>query len=123
MMMALNALAINSMLPALPTIGDALGVVDENSRQWVVTAYLLGFGVAQIIYGPLADRYGRKPILLVGVGSMSCSACWRPSRRRSRLLIAAPASAPASARRRCGCWPSRSCATATPAGPWRGSCR
>jgi len=68
MMMALNALAIDMMLPALPAIGDALGVVSENSRQWVITAYLLGFGVAQLIYGPLADRYGRKPVLMVGLG-------------------------------------------------------
>jgi DHA1 family bicyclomycin/chloramphenicol resistance-like MFS transporter len=67
-MMALNALAIDSMLPALPMIGDALGVLRENDRQWIVTAYLLGFGVTQIIYGPLADRFGRKPILLFGVG-------------------------------------------------------
>ncbi len=67
MMMALNALAIDSMLPALPAIGEALGVVDENSRQWVITAYLLGFGVTQIIYGPLADRFGRKPILMLGL--------------------------------------------------------
>lgn len=68
MMMALNALAIDSMLPALPAIGADLGVVNENSRQWVVTAYLLGFGVAQVVYGPLADRYGRKPVLTIGVG-------------------------------------------------------
>jgi DHA1 family bicyclomycin/chloramphenicol resistance-like MFS transporter len=68
LMMALNALAIDSMLPALPHIGDDLGVVNENSRQWVVTAYLLGFGGAQLIYGPLADRFGRKPVLLTGVG-------------------------------------------------------
>ncbi len=68
LMMALNALAIDSMLPALPHIGDDLGVANANSRQWVVTAYLLGFGGAQLIYGPLADRFGRKPVLLVGVG-------------------------------------------------------
>ena len=67
MMMALNALAIDMMLPALPAIGEALGVVDENSRQWVITAYLLGFGGAQLIYGPLADRYGRKPVLMAGL--------------------------------------------------------
>ncbi len=68
MMMALNALAIDSMLPALPMIGEALGVARENDRQWIVTAYLLGFGGAQIVYGPLADRYGRKPVLMVGIG-------------------------------------------------------
>jgi MFS transporter, DHA1 family, multidrug resistance protein len=68
MLMALNALAIDAMLPALPMIGEALGVARENDRQWIVTAYLLGFGAAQIVYGPLADRYGRKPVLMVGVG-------------------------------------------------------
>ncbi len=68
LMMALNALAIDSMLPALPNIGAALNVVSDNSRQWVITAYLLGFGAMQIVYGPLADRYGRKPVLMIGVG-------------------------------------------------------
>ena len=68
LMMALNALAIDSMLPALPHIGADLGVANENGRQWVVTAYLLGFGGAQLIYGPLADRFGRKPVLMFGVG-------------------------------------------------------
>ncbi len=68
LMMALNALAIDSMLPALPEIGDALGVAEANTRQWVITAYMLGFGAMQIVYGPLADRYGRKPILMIGVG-------------------------------------------------------
>lgn len=68
LMMALNALAIDSMLPALPHIGADLNVATDNDRQWVVTAYLLGFGGAQLFYGPLADRFGRKPVLLFGVG-------------------------------------------------------
>lgn len=67
-MMALNALAIDAMLPALPHIGEDLGVANENSRQWVITAYLLGFGGAQLFYGPLSDRYGRRPVLFVGIG-------------------------------------------------------
>jgi MFS transporter, DHA1 family, multidrug resistance protein len=66
--MSVNALAIDVMLPALPAIGEALQVATENQRQWVVTAYLLGFGGAQLIYGPLADRYGRRPVLLAGLG-------------------------------------------------------
>lgn len=89
MMMALNALAIDMMLPALPAIGDALGVVTENSRQWVITAYLLGFGVAQLIYGPLADRYGRKPVLMAGLSIyvlFSTLSAFAPS---FELLIAA----------------------------------
>ncbi len=67
MLMAMNALAIDSMLPALPAIGEGLGVGDPNQRQWVITAYLLGFGVTQIIYGPLSDRFGRRPVLFTGV--------------------------------------------------------
>jgi DHA1 family bicyclomycin/chloramphenicol resistance-like MFS transporter len=89
MMMALNALAIDAMLPALPAIGDALGVASENSRQWVITAYLLGFGGAQLIYGPLADRFGRKPVLMVGLALyvlFSVLAAFSPS---FELLIAA----------------------------------
>ena len=66
-LMALNAFAIDAMIPALPDIGADLGVSTENMRQLVVIAYFFGFGVGQIFWGPLADRFGRKPILAVGV--------------------------------------------------------
>ena len=66
-LMALNAFAIDAMIPALPDIGAELGVSTENMRQLVVIAYFLGFGVGQIFWGPLADRFGRKPILAAGV--------------------------------------------------------
>ena len=66
-LMASNALAIDAMLPALPAIGEALGVAEENRRQLVITAYLLGFGVAQLVYGPLSDRFGRKRLLIGGL--------------------------------------------------------
>jgi DHA1 family bicyclomycin/chloramphenicol resistance-like MFS transporter len=63
-LMASNALGIDSMLPALPAIGEALGVGKENERQLVITFYMLGFGIAQLAYGPLADRFGRKRLLI-----------------------------------------------------------
>jgi DHA1 family bicyclomycin/chloramphenicol resistance-like MFS transporter len=66
-LMASNALAIDSMLPALPAIGAALDVDDANRRQLVITTYLLGFGAAQIAYGPLSDRFGRKGLLVGGM--------------------------------------------------------
>ncbi len=65
--MALGALGIDAMLPNLPAIGASLGVVDENRRQLIITVYLLAIGVSQVIYGPLADRFGRRPVLLVGL--------------------------------------------------------
>lgn len=66
-LMMTNSIAIDSMLPALPEIAHALGVQSPNEAQFVVTAYLLGFGGAQIVYGTLADRFGRKPVLLFGL--------------------------------------------------------
>jgi len=63
-LMASNALAIDAMLPALPAIGEALGVAEDNRRQLVITFYLLGFGAAQLVYGPIADRFGRRPLLI-----------------------------------------------------------
>lgn len=66
-LMALNALAIDIMLPALPYMGEALGVANENERQFVIAAYMLGFGAAQLVFGPLSDRFGRRGPLLIGL--------------------------------------------------------
>ena len=66
-LMALNAFAIDAMIPALPAIGVDLGVAEENRRQLIVVTYMLGFGIGQFFWGPLADRFGRKPILAIGV--------------------------------------------------------
>lgn len=66
-LMALNALAIDIMLPGLQQIGASLGVENENHRQYVITAYILGFGAPQLIYGPISDRFGRRWPLLIGM--------------------------------------------------------
>ena len=66
-LMALNALAIDVMLPALGLISDDLRLTDPNDRQWIVTSYIYGMAFGSIIYGSLADRYGRKPILAVTI--------------------------------------------------------
>lgn len=66
-LMALNALAIDVMLPALPAMGEALRIAHENDRQYVLTSYLVGFGVAQLFFGPISDRFGRRPPLIIGL--------------------------------------------------------
>ena len=66
-LMAINALAIDAMVPALPAIGHSLHIATENERQLIVSFYMFGFGTTQILYGPLSDRYGRKPVLLASM--------------------------------------------------------
>jgi DHA1 family bicyclomycin/chloramphenicol resistance-like MFS transporter len=62
-----QALAIDSMLPALPAIARALGVSNPNRGQWIVTAYMAGLGLGQLFWGMLSDRFGRRPVLLGGL--------------------------------------------------------
>jgi len=62
-LMALNALSIDILLPALSEIGEDLGA-PGNDRQLVITAYVFGFGLAQLAFGPLADALGRRRTLL-----------------------------------------------------------
>lgn len=66
-LMALNALAIDILLPALPYMGEALAVAGENDRQLVISFYVLGFGLTQLVFGPLSDRFGRRAPLLIGL--------------------------------------------------------
>lgn len=66
-LMAANALAIDSMLPALPNIGESLNVVNENDRQLVLSSYLLGFGIMQLFIGPISDALGRRKPLFIGL--------------------------------------------------------
>jgi DHA1 family bicyclomycin/chloramphenicol resistance-like MFS transporter len=62
---ALQALGVDSMLPALGRIAADLSVASENQRQLVVGIYLLSSGLGCLIPGALADRFGRRPVLLV----------------------------------------------------------
>jgi DHA1 family bicyclomycin/chloramphenicol resistance-like MFS transporter len=66
-MMALTAISIDIMLPALPQIGAALGVTSANDRQLVVILYMAGFAAGQFFFGPLSDHVGRKPALMAGL--------------------------------------------------------
>jgi DHA1 family bicyclomycin/chloramphenicol resistance-like MFS transporter len=65
--MALHALAIDAMLPALPAIGRSFTVVDDNQLQWIVTIFFIGAGFGQLVHGPLSDWLGRRPVLLTGL--------------------------------------------------------
>ncbi len=63
---SLLALASDLYLPALPAIRSALGATDAQA-QLTLSAFAIGFGTAQLAYGPLSDRFGRRPVLLTGL--------------------------------------------------------
>ncbi len=65
--MMIVAFAIDSMLPALAAIGGDLGVANEVRWSLVITAFVVGFGFAQLFVGTLSDRYGRRGLLLVSL--------------------------------------------------------
>jgi DHA1 family bicyclomycin/chloramphenicol resistance-like MFS transporter len=65
--MALNPLAMDMMLPALPNIASAFHITVANRPQMVLSTFLIGFGVGQFVMGPLSDRFGRRPVLLGGM--------------------------------------------------------
>jgi len=59
-LMALNALAVDTMIPAMSEIGEFYQTPNENDQQMIIFAYIFGFGFPQLIFGPLSDRFGRK---------------------------------------------------------------
>lgn len=67
LLMALNALAIDIILPAFPLIAEEYGLTRTTDAQFTILAYLIGFGGAQPFFGPISDRFGRKGPMVLGV--------------------------------------------------------
>ncbi|MFA7602330.1 MAG: multidrug effflux MFS transporter [Novosphingobium sp.] len=65
---ALQALAIDAMLPALGVMSRDFGVADANQRQLVVGIFLICSGLGSLFPGALADRFGRRPVLFICLG-------------------------------------------------------
>lgn len=85
LLVCLFVLAFIPVTIALPAISAMAEALDASvaSVQAGLSLYLLGLGIAQLIYGPLSDRWGRKPVLLAGLaifvaGSLVCAASWGP---------------------------------------------
>ena len=69
LLMSLNALCIDGMLPALDDIARELGAEAGNQRQLIVGVYLLANGIGCLLPGSFADRFGRKPVILVALAA------------------------------------------------------
>lgn len=67
MLVALVALSIDAMLPAMTAIGRELAPHDPNRVQLIVTGFVFGMGVGTLFTGPLSDSFGRRPVILGGL--------------------------------------------------------
>ena len=87
---AFGPVATDMYVPSMPDIGRALGA-STSTVQLTLSAYLVAFAFGQIIYGPISDRYGRKPVLLAALAlfcAASVACAFAPS---VEILIAARA--------------------------------
>jgi MFS transporter, DHA1 family, multidrug resistance protein len=78
MLTALGPLSMDMYLPSLPDIAHVLAAPPART-QLTVSSYLIGFAVGQVVYGPLSDRHGRRPVLLAAVAlyltsTLACAA-------------------------------------------------
>jgi DHA1 family bicyclomycin/chloramphenicol resistance-like MFS transporter len=65
-LMSIVALSIDALLPAIPQISSALSVTNPNDSQLLITMIFLGIGFGQLLFGPLSDSFGRKPMVYIG---------------------------------------------------------
>src|SRR3954468_16953333 len=73
---AFGPLSVDLYLPSLPSVGPALGAT-EAQVQLTISLYLVGYAIGQVVYGPISDRFGRKPVLVSAfliycVASIAC---------------------------------------------------
>jgi DHA1 family bicyclomycin/chloramphenicol resistance-like MFS transporter len=67
-LMSIAALALDALLPALDIIGNAVGATNPAHNQLLITLFFLGLGTGPLLFGPVSDSIGRKPVVYMGFG-------------------------------------------------------
>ena len=69
LLLLISFASVNAVLftPALPSIADFFNITDSMAEK-TITWFLVGYTFGQLLYGPIANRFGRKPALFVGIG-------------------------------------------------------
>jgi MFS transporter, DHA1 family, multidrug resistance protein len=85
---AIGPLALNIFMPSMPGLQKTFGI-PYATAQLTLTLYLIGMAVCQLGYGPLSDRFGRRPLLLIGLSIFVCASVLASFAPNIQLLIAA----------------------------------
>ncbi len=83
----LPPLSIDISLPGLPLIARALNATPAL-LQWTLSAFVLAFGIGQLVLGPLSDRVGRRPVLLSGMALFTLAGIGCTLATDARMLVA-----------------------------------
>ncbi len=100
MLFAIIALAIDAMLPAMPTIAAELSPIDPDRAGLVISSFVFGMGLGTFVVGPLADRFGRKATILWGLalfmagGALAANAWSLETLLAARVIMGLGAAAP-----------------------------
>ncbi|MEA2740849.1 MAG: transporter, family, multidrug resistance protein [Acetobacteraceae bacterium] len=87
-MTACGTLGMHVIIPALPATARALGM-SIGTAQLTITLYLIGLAIGQLLYGPVSDRFGRRPVLLVGLTLFTAASIVTAVAPNASVLIAA----------------------------------
>jgi DHA1 family bicyclomycin/chloramphenicol resistance-like MFS transporter len=87
-MTACGTLGMHIIIPALPATARALGM-SIGTAQLTITLYLVGLAIGQLLYGPISDRFGRRPVLLVGLSLFTAASIVTAVAPNATFLIAA----------------------------------
>jgi DHA1 family bicyclomycin/chloramphenicol resistance-like MFS transporter len=90
LLLGLQPVTTDLYLPALPALTEGFGAT-MGQTQLTLTALLLAFGTSQLVWGPLSDRFGRRPILLWGLGAYVLASVVSTLAPTMELLIVARA--------------------------------
>src|ERR1700753_1303337 len=87
-MTACGTLGMHVIIPALPPTARALGM-SVGTAQLTITLYLIGLAIGQLAYGPMSDRFGRRPTVLVGLGLFTAASAATSIAPNAAILIGA----------------------------------
>jgi multidrug resistance protein len=85
---AVGPLALNIFVPSMPGLQREFGV-SYGVVQLTLTLYIIGMALCQLVYGPLSDRFGRRPVLLAGMALFVVASVWAVLATSMGMLIAA----------------------------------